>query len=39
MNVSVCKNSLFPGLIVRVNEAMTVEELAHDVGLEGHVER
>ena len=35
----VWKYLLVFGLVVSVEEAMTVEELGHDVGLEGHVER
>jgi len=30
---------LVPGLVVRVDEAVTEEELRHGVGLQGHVER
>lgn len=36
---SVWTNLLVFGLSVCVDEAMTVEELRHDVGLERHVER
>lgn len=32
-------NLLVLGLVVCVDEAMTIEELRHDVGLDGHVER
>lgn len=35
----VWKHLLVFGLVVSVEEAVTVEELGHDVGLEGHVER
>ena len=40
--VSVCvhqENLLILGLVVCVHEALAVEELGHDVGLEGHVKR
>lgn len=36
---SAWKNLLVFGLVMCLDEAMTVEELRHDVGLEGHVER
>lgn len=36
---SVWCDLLVLGLVVCVDEAMAVEELRHDVGLQGHVER
>lgn len=37
--VSVWKDLLVFGLVVCMNKAVTVQELRHDVGLQGHVER